>query len=319
MKAVAVDLDDLIKKILSDHIQRQHNKAEEPLSISIFSTSDTNEGQSTNEINGHFIHSQILINCLIHMKSSISDKDELISLCKQQYDGNNKELKILEEFQHTYSPSGAVWWYTRQSFLYRVLNKALRQQNIDLLFVFRFFIRDIQQQLEENKCTSSIRVYRGQRMIKDEVEMLKKSKGEFISVNSFFSTSLDRELALFFITGSDASDDFERVLFEIDTDPHIGNIKPFSDITSYSYFPDEAEVLFMIGSVFKLVHIYYNQDGIWIVRMKLSTINDHQLQSLLVHLQSEYNDGENSLLSFSDVLSKMGKYNEAEKVLSSLP
>ncbi len=308
-----VFLDDLIKQILSEKIRRQHNKTDEAFSISIFSTSAAGEGQSTSEINGHFIHSQLLIDCLIRMKPNSIDKVELISLCKKQYEGNIEELKILKEFEQTYFSSRALWWYTRQSFLYRLLNKALRVQNIDLLFLFRFFIRDIERQLENNKCTSSIRVYRGQLISKDEVETLKNSIGEFISINSFLSTSLDRELALFFITGSDVSNDLERVFFEIDADPQLENIKSFSNITSYSYFPSEEEVLFMIGSIFQLVHIDRNQNGIWIVRMKLYTGDDHQLKSLLQYLKNEYDDEENTLISFGDILLKMGKFNDAEK------
>jgi tetratricopeptide (TPR) repeat protein len=150
-------------------------------------------------------------------------------------------------------------------------------------------------------------------MSKDEVQMLKNNINEFISINSFLSTSLDRELALFFVDDSNVSNDLERVFFEIDADPCLENIKPFSNITSHSYFANEAEVLFMIGSIFQLIRVYHNQDGIWIVQMKLCTSNDHQLTSLVEHLRNEYKDEENTLMSFGDVLLKMGKFDDAEK------
>ena len=73
----------------------------------------------------------------------------------------------------------ALWWYTRESFIYRILNKALRIQNIDLLFLFRFYIRDIEQQLHKNRYQSSVRVYRGQLMSHEELEFIKK----FIKIN----------------------------------------------------------------------------------------------------------------------------------------
>ena len=165
-------LDELIKTILSDQIQRQHNKIDEAFSISVFSTNAAGEGQSTSGINGHCIHTQLLLDCLIRMRSTTADRNEFIYLCKTQYKDNDAELKILKEFEQNYSSSRSLWWYTRQSFLYRQLNKALRIQNIDLLFLFRFFIRDIQQQLEKNKCSSPIHVYRGQLMSKDAVEVL---------------------------------------------------------------------------------------------------------------------------------------------------
>ncbi len=306
-----VDLNDLIKKILSDRNQRQHYKTDEAFSISIFSAGTSGEGQSTSEINGQFIHSQLLIDCLTRMKTDSTNINELILLCKKEYEGNDVELAILYEFEEHYSANDALWWYTRQSFLYRLLNKALRVQNIDLLFLFRFFIRDIEQQLEDNKCTSSIHVYRGQLMSKDEVEILKNNTGQFISINSFLSTSIDRQRARLFIAGTEVSNGLERVFFEINADPDAENIKPFGDITRYSYFSDEKEVLFMIGSIFQLVRVDHNQDGIWMVQMKLCSGNDHQLKSLFQFLKNKYSN-ENTLISFGDVLVKMGKLNDAE-------
>ena len=311
MKCVTVTLDELISKIRSDHDERQHNKIDEGFSISMFTTS-AREEQSTTDINGHFIYSQLLINSLVRMESNLSDEAEFICLCKKQYEGNAKEIKILEEFEETYSPSRAIWWYTRQSFLYRLLNKALRAQNIDLLYLFRFFIRDIKQQLEDNKCTSPVRVYRGQMISTKELEVLNNNVGEFISINSFFSTSLNRELALSFIANANILDESEHVLFEIEADPQLENISPFTDITSLSYFPGEEEILFMIGSIFQLIRVHRDKDGISIIRMKLTSSNDLQLNALLEHLKNEHNRQENTLLLFCEILLKMGKFHEAE-------
>ncbi len=68
--------------------------------------------------------------------------------------------------------------------------------NIDLLYLFRFFIRDLRMQLERNQCLSHIRVYRGQHMSKEEIEFLKNSVGHLISMNSFLSTSLNQNVVV---------------------------------------------------------------------------------------------------------------------------
>jgi len=165
-----VQLDALVTQIQSDQIRRDHNKIHEPFSISIFNTSSCQD-QSTTGLNGQFVHSQLLIDCLLRMKSNSIDRNELINICKNYYDGNLSQLNILNEFEQTYSPDKALWWYTRESFLCRLLNKALRMQNINLLFLFRFFIRDIQRQLGQYQCSSSIRVYRGQLMSNEELQV----------------------------------------------------------------------------------------------------------------------------------------------------
>jgi hypothetical protein len=180
---------------------------------------DSHHEHSISELTGDFIYSQLLINCLIQMKSTTSDKNEFISLCKKYYKNNCDTLGIVKEFERNYSSNRALWWYTRHSFLYQMLNKALRMQNIDLLFLLRFFIRDIKQQLEKNKCSTPVRAYRAQIMSIDEIQMLKDSLGEFLSFNSFLSTSINRQQARSFFSLSDTSIDFERVFFEIDADP----------------------------------------------------------------------------------------------------
>ncbi len=313
VKAVIVDLDELIHRIHIDQYQRKQKKIDESLPICIITSNDVDHGQSTTELSGQFLHSELLIDCLIKMKSNVNDKNELISLCKQRYDGNPYELNIVEEFEREYSSDRALWWYTRGTFVYELLNKALRVQNIHLLFLFRFVIRDIEQQLGNNKCESPVRVYRAQLMSKEEVQILKDSLGEFISISSFFSTSLDRQQAQSFFSFSDNSNDVERVFFEIDADPQLDNIKPFSDITSYSSYPEEKEVLFMIGSIFRLVNIDRDRDGILIVRMKLCSNNDNQLKSLFQHMKKKGINGETTLLSFGHLLKDMGKWDDAEK------
>ena len=310
---MAMPLESIVTKILSDQAARVHNKVDEPLSINIFNTTGQKE-QSTNEINGQFVYSQLLIDCLLRMTSSPTDKDELIDLCKKQYKDNATELAIIQEFERDYSPDRALWWYTRESFLYRLLNKALRVQNIDLLFLYRFFIRDIRQQLEQLQHSSPFRVYRGQVMSNDELKSLKNSIGQFITMNSFLSTSFDRRLALSFLMSSTVSDDLQRVLFEMEIDPTIPGIKPCADITSHSFFTDEKEVLIMLGSIFRLNKIDC-RDQVWIIQMGLCSDNDDQLKPIFDCMKKEYDEGhgQSSLFSFGILLFRMSQYDKAEK------
>ncbi len=310
-----VRLDELIHKIQADQNQRQQHRADETLAISIFKSSVHSQEQSSTGLNGQLIHSQLLIECLIRMKSSssLNERQELIAFCKQQYKNNPAELQIVKEFERNYSSDRSLWWYTRQSFLYRLLNKALRVQNIDLLYLFRFFIRDLGQELEKNKCSSPVHVYRAQQMSKEEIEILQKSIGEYISMNSFLSTSVDRQQAQSFLFSTDASDDVEQVFFKIDADPRLENIKPFSNITPLSYFPNEDEVLFMIGSIFRLIEVKCDSYGIWNIRMVLCSVTDHQLQSLYQHMKNQLGTKATDLYNFGGVLREMGNLDDAQK------
>ncbi|CAF2148927.1 unnamed protein product [Rotaria magnacalcarata] len=158
------------------------------------------------------------------------------------------------------------------------MNKALRVLNIDLLFLFCFFIRDIEQQLEKRRCSPSLRLYRCQLMSKDEIELLKNYIGKHIATNSFFSTSMHRDKAVVFL---DYSSDLEQVLFEIEADPQLKGVQPFAYITSSSFYPDEEEVLFMFGSIFIIINVDYDKDALWTIQLLLLSVMNIIIQNRL--------------------------------------
>ncbi|CAF3648668.1 unnamed protein product [Rotaria socialis] len=314
IKGVVIDLNSLLKQIQLDQSKRIENKVDEPLAINISNLNHFID-KSTKELNGEFLHSQLLIDCLLRMKPNVTDKNELINLCQKFYQNNPKELSLVREFERNYSSNQAIWWYTRDSFVYRLLNKALRVQNIDLLFRFRFFIRDIELQLKQYQCSSLVRTYRGQLMSTDELDQLKMSLGEYISVNSFFSTSLNRQQAIRFLNEYTFSHNFQKVLFEIDADPQLENLKSFAKINSISSYANEQEILFMLGSIFRLVNVKQEKNGLCTIQMILSNHNDEHLRILFDNIKNEYSgvNEETSLYSFGNILYQMGKYDLAEK------
>ncbi|CAF3876545.1 unnamed protein product [Rotaria sp. Silwood1] len=285
---------------------------EEPLWINIlFATSDT--GKSTTGINGQFVFSQLLIDCLLRLQSNEMDKKELISYCEKEYENNRTELANLREFEKNYSPDKALWWYTCDSFFYKTLNAALRKQNFHMIFLYRSFISDMHRQLQHYQSKCSIRVYRSQLMSSDELDYLQKSIGQFVSVNSFLSTSSQRQIADFYMGDRAQHMNLERVLFEIDADPKVVTTKPFADISMLSKFADESEVLFMLGSIFRLNSINRDDNQIWIIGMSLSRDDEHSLKQVLRAMKKQNGTGETSLCTFGKVLWKMGKFDLAKK------
>lgn len=304
---------ELAAPINADH--KRLARAKEPLSITVF-----NIGKSTTGVNGQFVFSQVLIDCLLRMKSNRRDIDELISLCETEYDGNNTELNKIREFQKNYSSNKALWWYTCDLFYYKTLNKALRCHNIDMIFLYRSFITDIYRQLHvhQYKSDSPLRVYRSQLLTNDELEDLKQSIGQFISVNSFFSTSMDRSTALFLACDTTEQTIMERVIFEIDADPKMAISQPFADISKLSAFGEELEVLFMTGSIFRLNGISCEADQRWIIRMVLCSGDEHDFKDVLAHMKKQNGSGPTNLQTFGKILWQMGKLDLAEKYFKRL-
>ncbi|UJR26396.1 hypothetical protein I4U23_007728 [Adineta vaga] len=309
VKGVIINLDELVSQIQSDRARRNTSENDESWSFNFYKKSSTNE-QSTTDMNNHFLHFEFFFDCLFHMKSNSMDRTNLITICRDLYKTNKIELAILDEFEKTYTSNQAIWWYTRDCCLTRLLNKALQAQTYDMLYLFRFFFHDIKNQLERNPCSSSIRVYRAQILSHDQIELIKNCIDGFISMNIFLSTFVNRQKALKYFNESNES---ERILFEIDADPYLNEIKPFSNIKSQSYTNQDDEILFLIGSIFRINHISTQHDGLTIVRMSLCSNDDSQLKTILKSFKTDFTDKPMSILSFGDVLWRMGKLSEAEK------
>ncbi|CAF1540791.1 unnamed protein product [Adineta ricciae] len=306
IKTMMVEVRELINRIETDH--RSLKRITESLSINKFSS-----GKSTTGVNGHFVFFQVLIDCLLRMKFKEEDKNELISRFKIEYNENKSELEKLDEFQKNYSSDKAVWWYTRDSFYYRTLNKALRCQNIDMIYLYRSFINDIYHMLRKHQSNIPLHVYRSQLMVKDELEELRKYIGQFVCVNSFLSTTKKYLTAVFLAGNTNAQSFMERVLFEIDADPEMAITQPFADISKFSEFAEESEVLFMVGSIFRLDAISCTTDCVWIIRMTLCSGNEHDLKDVLVHMKKQNGNGQTNLRTLGKILSEMGKLNLADK------
>jgi hypothetical protein len=73
---------------------------------------------------------------------------DLLDECRLIYRGNKAQTGFIDEFEEKYEPSKAIWWYTRDTFLYRLINMALRTENMVIIWKFRFIIQDIYQQLK---------------------------------------------------------------------------------------------------------------------------------------------------------------------------
>jgi tetratricopeptide (TPR) repeat protein len=281
------------------------------LSINFFHH-DTNNEKSAMEMNGEFLQTQLLIDCLGQMKATDTDKDKLADLCKKLYEENPCQQAKIEEFKNTYSPDQAIRWYTKDSFLYRTLNRALRAQNTDQLLLFHFFIRDIEKQLRDHQHPSPVTLYRGQVISKDELKLFENSNNKLISITSFFSTSLDSRVAVSYIDPDTTYDNLQSVLFEIHADPTQNQSKPFADITSISHMPDEQEVLMMLGSVFRIDSVDCLTDTIKHIRMTVCNYNDQNFNSLFNFMSKNECIGTTRLTDFGCVLIGMAKFDAAE-------
>ncbi|UJR23856.1 hypothetical protein I4U23_026831 [Adineta vaga] len=311
INGIFVERTKLIDQISKDQTARA--KVEDGVSISVI-RSDVQSLQARNAI---FMWFQLFIEVLLRMHHKSTDRQELIDICKTSYKGNHEEMQTIAEFEKNYKAENAIWWYTRESCFYRMMNKALRVQDFDMLFAFRFFITDIAKQIKNEyekliRTTDSrsiIQVYRGQVIETDELELMKNSIGEFVSMNSFLSTSRTRSTALHFARLRSPMSGTEQVIFEIKIDPR-SQTKAFADISKISYFQNEDEILISLGALFRIEKVAEDKkDRIWIAQVSLASEDDFHLKETFSFMKETIGD-DTDLDSLGKILHEMGEYEQ---------
>jgi len=229
--------------------------------------SPTVDQQSTGtyDIDSSLMISDCSINYLSQMKEAEKGKDDFLTLLQLETKQDPKRIPILREFQESYSPDQVLTWFNRDPMFGKVINTAFQSTNIEKMYHYRLLLRDIRKQFEQYKCPTSVRVYRGQLMSDENLEQLKNFKGKMIAIKSFFSTNIDREMAMSHIRDLGTK---KRILFDIDADPKTEGAKPFIKCDTLPNHNDKHEVIFMVGSLFKINDIN-EETGVTVVKMVL--------------------------------------------------
>ncbi|CAF2964323.1 unnamed protein product [Rotaria sp. Silwood2] len=145
--------------------------------------------------------------------------------------------------------------------------------------------------------------------IKDNVDRL-------ISVNTFFSTTKDYNIAVIYSSCEAYNEGFEliSVIFEIEADLTNRTIKrPFASIQDLSAISDELEVLFSVDSIFRIINVQDRRlnERYWYVKMILVG-EDNDIKELRNELEKKYCQN-SSLCDLGDALIQMGDYERAER------
>ncbi|CAF1530419.1 unnamed protein product, partial [Adineta ricciae] len=254
-------------------------------------------------------------------------KREMIEFCRNYYRGNSSSLKDINKFEQTYDSSDAIYWYTRSIFPFKLINKALKTEDYELLLSLRFYIIDLCNNLqlkydELKQSLSTIVTYRGVRLAPPDIYNLKHNVGKTIATNGFLSTSRSQHVAEVFVgLGQPIEQGLERVILEIHVDT-TKSTTALADIARYSEFPEEEEVLFDLGAAFVIDSVTYKKsthansnDDIWYV--KLSAESEELLMNNIQTLLKKCGETEMNLL-VSELLLKMEFYDTCRNYLTSL-
>ncbi|CAF1505414.1 unnamed protein product, partial [Rotaria sordida] len=242
---------------------------------------------------------------------------DMLDVSRAHYKSDPIELKKIDDFARDYQSAKATLWYTNDSFVYRLLNRAFRTQDIRVIFTFRFFILDLYTQLgEEAKKTGTSQIkkaFRGQFLPINELETIKNNIGGLISTNTFLSTTTDAQVAFIYSGNGSRLPSHASVVLEINLEMNDKNRsfeRPFAAITKHSSKPDEKEILFSMGTIFKIVSVE-DFGLIWFANLKIEHEVKECIAKLSTHLRSENMDRITSERTLGDFLRDMGELEKA--------
>ena len=297
----------LLKKLRQDVKQHYINLS----AISTFSLMDDSTGTSFEELkssNGDFIFYQLLPELMLRTPNTKNAKNDLVNLARTCYKNNEAQLKLIRNFEETYKSEEAIKWYTKDTFLYRIVNKAIRAANFDLIWKCRFFIADLHEQLQKKQSSeerkNSISVYRGQIISKDELDFINNHIRSYIMFKTFWSASADRAVAELYAGNGEQRPSKESVIFQIKIQSkYLAN--PVTDIATLSEIKDEAETLFSMGNAFRIDSCESADNSkVWTVELTMERLVVH---SPMVFLRKHMGE-ETTLLQLKKFILEPGSY-----------
>jgi len=249
-----------------------------------------------------FFHFQVILNCLLHLQhnnNSLPNHTHLITLLRNIYPD---EKNTFDQFEQTYSSDRAIEICQQNTCLSKLFNKILCLTNINCLFLYRFYLHDLEQQIKSQQTSSIIHCYQMKYLSNEQIDSIRHSIGDFLSINSFLIAKLNRQDIQL---EQQSSDKFKNVLFEIELNSH--SERPYAQLTS-------SDVFIMCGSIFRILDLRLDDNQHWIVQLKSYGKTDDDLKFVFNSIEEEldYDEEQIDLITFGTILWKMKKINDEE-------
>ena len=295
------------------HLLEQDTRQCDRDSISISVTSS-----NLNRLDPSFMYTQILKEILLEKPYDEKERADFVQFYRQQCSSDADELLIIDEFERDYHKHSPIWWYTRECFIYRMINSALRTEDFEIIIKMGFFLRDVHRQVQElHRSTDHhgpFTVYRGQGISAGEFAKIRDSDGGLLAFNSFLSTSLSERISCAFAREALRKPDSVGVLFEMTIDPSILSTS-FARVHNTGFYKDcEKEILFSMHTVFRIGQIEEITERMWRVKLTSANENDDLKLKRLIGRVRDETQGRSTLHRLCKLLTKAANFVKAEEV-----
>ncbi|CAF2509821.1 unnamed protein product [Rotaria sp. Silwood2] len=200
----------------------------------------------------------------------------------------------INQFKNDYTKEKSIKLFNEKYFIRKLLNQALRTKNIQLIYLFQYFIIDLYHQIQLNKKKYQnkkiLKLYYGQKILKIQLDELNKHIGYYISPNGFLSTSFNKNNSIALAKSKILSDEYQSILFQFEINP------TFQEIT-FVEISETQELIFNIDTIFKINSIEFDISlELWKIDLIYNNPIRNKLQTYFQSIKKFRN--ENSFLIF---------------------
>ncbi len=289
------------------------------MSISFIKPTTTFSKYNLDTLDCSFMYTQLLKEILVTIEFSHHQFTDFLNYCREKFVDNKPDLIKIEKIEKEYHCHRPIWWYTYNTFLYSILNRALRLMDVDIILKMGFFVSDLHKDIavlhSEQDYLNSFVVYRGQGLSHTDFNQLKKTQGGLLAFNNFLSISYDHAVAYRFADSNRDDPDLIGVLFQITINSSTPS-SPFANITDISHFQEEEEILFSMSSIFRIGQIMPLDESLrlWQVELTLTSDEDPQLRDLSENIREETCSGSDGWDRLCLLMIQLGQYDKAEEL-----
>ncbi|CAF4149535.1 unnamed protein product, partial [Adineta steineri] len=269
--------------LLLTAITKQINLIETKMCQCCFFDQNQYENKDLSKQSNSFLWHQLFPDVLLHLSSD------------QQFE--NVDQSILKQFPwiNDYEPNEAVRLFMKYPSIRETINKALKNEDIKQLYMLRYFLSDLIENLQFGKENRIV----NRRMIisRSEFNQIQEHNGKLVMMKEFFTANTDR-------SSCHASSTKQiSVLFEIE----LNKNSIFADLE----LSNQETILFNLNSTFRIDNIQQQNDQLWII--KLISVNDGQLikQKYIDDTRRQFQDLSISII-FGKLICDMSQWNQSQ-------
>lgn len=251
-------------KTISERIKNEFSIENDLILIESISASETDRSL--------FVYSQLLKETMLTKDNEGNLQKDFLDYCRLQYENNSVELKLIDQFEEDFTPMKSIWWFTRDCFVRKMIQRALRTQEVDILFKMRLIIQTINKQIKEKEFQRT--VYRTMQLDLEQVKKIKDNDNGFLSFGTFLDCSLEKSTSMKY------SEDKVTIQFMIQTNFGI-------EIEQIRHPNSTSEVLLPFDNIYQINGIEELNEHCAIIELIHIDQQDEKYQQLTNEMRSD--------------------------------